>query len=230
MNTEFVESEKILQWTGSRQIVKNNDVEDIIQLEQVLLSQLDRLYRFAQKRVRDEYKAEEIVQDIVVTAYRAYPRLKCKERTEAWLWGIARNVVMRSYKPSAEVAMDEITIIQNTGVSYETPESEYLRKCDITKVRRAVSFLAKAYREVCVLHYLEGKDYNTISEELRIPLSSVKWRLNQTKSQLREELTKMEYMEKGYRKAIPLKFNMGGWVGKWDRAKGSYDGADKALE
>lgn len=40
----------------------------------------------------------------------------------------------------------------------------------------------------------------------------------------------MDYMEKGYRKAIPLKFNMGGWVGKWDRAKGNYDNADKALE
>lgn len=40
----------------------------------------------------------------------------------------------------------------------------------------------------------------------------------------------MDYMENGYRKAIPLKFNMGGWVEKWDRAKGNYDGADKALE
>lgn len=200
------------------------------ELETVIVSELDRLYRFAHNRVRDEYKAEEIVQDIVLTAYRAYPRLKDRERTVPWLWGIARNVTMRAYKPAAEIAMDEVMIIQNSGVSYETPESEYLRKCDIAKVRKAVSFLAKAYRDVCVLYYLEGKDYNTISEELGIPLSSVKWRLNQTKSQLREEITNMDYMENGYRKAIPLKFNMGGWVGKWDRDKGAYDGADKALE
>lgn len=204
--------------------------KEVTQLEQVILSEMDRLYRFAHNRVRDEYRAEEIVQDIVLTAYRVYPRLKDKTRVLPWLWSIARNITMRTYKPSSEIAMDEIAIIQNSGVSYETPESEYLRKYDITKVRKAVSFLAKAYRDVCVQYYLEGKDYNTISEELQIPLSSVKWRLNQTKSQLREEITKMDYMEKGYRKAIPLKFNMGGWVGKWNPAKGSYDNADKALE
>lgn len=40
----------------------------------------------------------------------------------------------------------------------------------------------------------------------------------------------MEYMESGYRKAIPLKFNMGGYVNKWNPALGNYDNADKALE
>jgi len=203
------------------------------ELDEILVSELDRLYRFAYHRVRDEYKAEDTVQNIVLTAYGAYPRLRDKSRTRAWLWGIARNVIMRTFKPAAEIPADEIAIIDAAGVSYETPENEYIRRCDITRVRRAVSYLAKQYRDVCVLYYLEEKDYNTIAKELDIPLSSVKWRLNQTKSLLREELTKMEktdYMANGYRKAIPLKLNMGGWVNKWDRAKGNYDNADKALE
>lgn len=200
------------------------------ELDEIIVSELDRLYRFAYNRVNDEYKAEDIVQDIVLTAYRAYPRLKDKSRTLPWLWGIARNVVLQSFKPASEIPTEEVAIIDACGISYETPESVYLRKQELAKVRKAVSFLSKKYRDVCVLFYLEDKDYLTISKELEIPVSSVKWRLNQARNQLKEELTKMEYMENGYKKAVPLKISMGGWVGKWDRAKGNYDGADQALD
>lgn len=197
---------------------------------EIIINELDRLYRFAYNRTHDAYRAEDITQDIILTAYQSYPRLRDKSRVIPWLWGIARNTVMQSYEHSREIPTDEIMIIDIAGVSYETPETEYLRKSDITRVRRAVSFLAKSYRDVCVLFYLEGKDYKTISNELGIPLSSVKWRLNQSKSQLREELEKMDYMENGYRKAIQLYFNFGGWVGKWNPELGNYDNADKVLE
>lgn len=40
----------------------------------------------------------------------------------------------------------------------------------------------------------------------------------------------MDYMENGYRKAIPLNINMGGWAANWDKENECYDGADKALE
>lgn len=200
------------------------------ELDRLIEQELDRLYRFVYRRVGDSYRAEDITQDIVLQAYRAYPRLRDRERLSAWLWGIANNMVARSHRSSPEVSADEITIIDLAGISYETPATEYLRQQDILRVRRALSYLAKTYREVCVLYYLEDKDYNTIARELNIPLSSVKWRLNQSKSQLREELEKMEYMEHGYRQAKPLLLNMGGWYGRLDREKGAYDNADKVLQ
>ena len=200
------------------------------ELDRLIEQELDRLYRFVYRRVGDSYRAEDITQEIVLQAYRSYPRLRDRERLTPWLWGIAHNMVSRSYRPSKEVSTDEITIIDLAGISYETPATEYLRRQDILRVRRALSYLARTYREVCVLYYLEEKDYNTIAKELNIPLSSVKWRLNQSKTQLREELGKMDYMEHGYRKATPLHFNMGGWVGKWDEKLGAYDNADKVLK
>ena len=200
------------------------------ELDDLIERELDRLYRFVYRRVGDSYRAEDITQEIVLQAYRSYPRLRDRERLTAWLWGIANHMVVRSYRASPEVSTDEITIIDLAGASYETPATEYLRQQDILRVRRALSYLAKTYRDVCVMYYLEDKDYNTIARELNIPLSSVKWRLNQSKSQLREELEKMEYMEHGYRQAKPMIFNMGGWFGNWDEKKGAYDNADKVLQ
>ena len=200
------------------------------ELDVLIEQELDKLYRFVYRRVGDSYRAEDITQEIVLQAYRAYPRLQNRERLTPWLWGIANNMVARSYRLSPEISTDEVTIVDLAGASYETPATEYLRRQDILRVRRALSYLAKMYRDVCVLYYLEDKDYNTIARELNIPLSSVKWRLNQSKSQLREELEKMEYMEHGYRRAKPLLLNMGGWYGKPDPAKGAYDNADKVLQ
>ena len=200
------------------------------ELDALIEQELDRLYRFVYRRVGDSYRAEDITQEIVLQAYRAYPRLRDRERLTPWLWGIANNMVARSYRASPEIFTDEITIVDLAGASYETPATEYLRRQDILRVRRALSYLAKTYRDVCVLYYLEDKDYNTIARELNIPLSSVKWRLSQSKSQLREELEKMEYMEHGYRQAKPMHFNMGGWFGKYDEEKGPYDNAEKVLQ
>ena len=199
------------------------------ELNDILCEQLDRLYKFAYNRTRDAYKAEELTQNIALSAIRSYHGIKDKDLILPWLWGVARNVYMRSIKSSREFPAEESFIIDKAGISYETPEDICMASEEIFNVRRAVSYLAKNYRDVAVTYYIEGKDYSTISRELSIPLSSVKWRLNQSKSQIREELETMEYMNNGYRKAQKLLLCMGGWVGKTDW-RGNYEGADKALE
>ena len=201
------------------------------ELTELLSAQLDRLYRFAYNRLHDEGAAEDLTQDIVECAISAYHKIDDPERRIPWLWGIARNVYLRTLhaKSRRETASEDvITIIDSMGVSYETPETDLIRREECANLRRAVSYLSKMYRDVCVMHWLEEKDYNTISEELGIPLSSVKWRLNQSKVRLKEELMKMDYMENGYRKAVRLYMNMGGWVGH-EGPLGLYDGADTAL-
>ena len=162
------------------------------ELNDILCEQLDRLYKFAYNRTRDAYKAEDLTQEIVLSAIRSYHGIKDKNLILPWLWGVAKNVYMRSIKSSREFPAEENFIIDKAGISYETPEDIYIANDEIFNVRRAVSYLAKNYRAVAVMYYIEGKDYTTISRELSIPLSSVKWRLNQSKSQIREELETME--------------------------------------
>lgn len=201
------------------------------ELTELLTSQLDRLYRFAYNRLHDEFAAEDLTQDIVETAIRSYHKIDDPDRRIPWLWGIARNVYLRSVSAKSRretPSEDVIMIIDSVGVSYETPETDLIRREETANLRRAVSYLSKMYRDVCVMHWLEEKDYNTIARELGIPLSSVKWRLNQSKVRLKEEIMKMEYMENGYRKAVKLYMNMGGWCGH-EGPLGLYDGADTAI-
>ncbi len=201
---------------------------------EILLSQLDRLYRFAYNRLHDEYAAEDLTQDIVEAALRSRHCPDDPERIVPWLWGIARNVYLRtvSAKSRNEIPTEDVAVITDpfgTTVTWETPETALIRREDAANLRRAVSYLSKMYRDVCVAYWLEEKDYKTIAEELDIPLSSVKWRLNQSKVRLKEELMKMETMTNGYHRAQKLHLNMGGWV-VHSGELGNYDGADKATE
>ena len=147
------------------------------ELDRVILSEMDKLYKYMYSHCCDEYKAEELVQDTILTAYRSYPNLRDKDKFTPWLWGIAHNIYARSLKrhlQNREEPMDEVTITTLAGVSFEMPDDEVIKKSEYSKVRRAVSYLAKNYREVCVMYWLEEKSYEQISSELGIPLSSVK--------------------------------------------------------
>lgn len=203
-------------------------------LNEILLSQLDRLYRFAYNRLHDEYAAEDLTQDIVEAALRSRHCPDDPERILPWLWGIARNVYLRtvSAKSRNETPTEDISVITDpfgTTVTWETPETDLIRREDAANLRRAVSYLSKMYRDVCIAYWLEEKDYQTIAEELDLPLSSVKWRLNQSKVRLKEEIIKMETMTNGYHRAQKLYLNMGGWV-EYSGELGNYDGADKTTE
>ena len=195
----------------------------------ILCGQLDRLYRFAYNRTRDAYLAEDLTQDIVLSAIRSYRKIKNNDLIIPWIWGVARNVYMRSAKPPCEYSADESFIIDSIGINYETPENMYIANEDIINIRRSVSYLAKIYRDVAVMFYIEENDYSTISQKLSIPISSVKWRLNQSKNQLREGFEKMNYMGSAYRKAQDLFLCSGGWCAKPHLGE-RYAGAEKSLE
>ncbi len=202
-------------------------------LDTTLTAMLDPLYRYAYRETGDDWTAEELVQETAVIACRNWDKLQNKDAVHAWIWGILKNLIRRSHQPQRELPTETeelVRICDGVGVSYETPETIALRKWEISRVREAVAYLAKLYREVTVAYYLEEKDYDTISQELSIPVSSVKWRLHRSRIQLKEEICQMEFMEKSYRKAQPLCINMGGTVAHWDPATGAYDNADKALE
>lgn len=184
------------------------------ELDRVILAEMDKLYRYMYSRCRDEHKAEDLVQDTILTAYKSYPNLRDRDRVLPWLWGIAHNIYARSLKQrlqNREEPMDETTITTLAGMCLELPDEEVIKKGEYAKIRRAVSYLAKNYREVCVMYWLEEKSYEQISSELGIPLSSVKWRLSQAKNQLKKEYEKMDYMEKGYHKAVDLTVSVAGY-------------------
>ena len=57
----------------------------------VAREQLDGLYGYCVRLTNDRTEAEDLVQDTLLRAMRAYPELRDGKRAKAWLFAIATN-------------------------------------------------------------------------------------------------------------------------------------------
>ena len=144
--------------------------------------------------------AEDIVQETFVEAYRSLKSLKDPVKFRAWVRGIAMNLSnewIRKRKPNVPIGnMDDSKeaaihgdVLPDTFVRLPTaPDNEYEMEEMRNQIFGAVERLPEKYREVVLLHYMEGLKYREIAEMLEVPESTVLGRLQVGRDQLREDL------------------------------------------
>ena len=144
------------------------------------------------KLLRDPHDAEDAVQDAFLRAYRAFGRVRGDDG-RAWLLTIVRNTCysrMRSNPPRARRPRRSTT--RPTALPLDRSErptrSTGARPGPSCFSRGAGKRLPTEYREVIVLHEVEGLAYREISEVAEIPLGTVMSRLSRARSRLQAEL------------------------------------------
>ena len=65
-----------------------------------ILPQLDLLYRVALRYTEEPSRAEDLVQDTMLKAFRAWQRYRQGTSARAWLLAILRNTFINSYRRS----------------------------------------------------------------------------------------------------------------------------------
>ncbi len=144
--------------------------------------------------------AEDIVQATFVEAYRQLKSLRDPARFRAWVRGIAMNLSREwNRKRKQNVPIEDMDSSQDAAVYDKVlpdtlvelpapPDREFEAEETRDYVFRAVERLPEKYREVVLLHYMEGLKYREIAEMLEVPESTVLGRLQVGRDQLREDL------------------------------------------
>lgn len=145
------------------------------------------LFGFLVRMLGDSTRAEEVLQDTLVAVWRGAHSYRGEASVRAWLFGIARRQAhSRLRRRSLElVPLDAIATPADDAPS---PEDEALRRADTQQLRRALTRLTPAHREVLVLFFLDDFAQAEISATLGIPVGTVKSRLNHAKKALAQEL------------------------------------------
>lgn len=134
-------------------------------------------------------RAEDVVQDALILAYRALGMLQDPRRFPQWLGTITRYRAMRlgrkeSRRSAGMVALD--------GLPSEPParvvESAEHDASEVPRLEAALLKIPLGFAEVLRLHFLEGLPHQKIAEKLGISLSTSKWRCYRGKQLLRELL------------------------------------------
>lgn len=152
---------------------------------EVLLNDLGWLRGLARSLVRDEERAEDLVQETLVVALETPPRNPGAWR--AWLRQVARNLVYRTHRTEVRRERREHAVAREDSVESSIEAS--LERAELHRsLVDAVLSLGEPYRSTVVLRYFDGLEPSQIAERIEVPAGTVRVRLKRAHDQLREKL------------------------------------------
>jgi RNA polymerase sigma factor (sigma-70 family) len=177
--------------------VKTSAPEHADAFRQAILPHLDGAYNLARYVTRDAVLSEDVVQDAVLRAYRAFGEFRGGS-PRAWLFAIVRNcsrTAMSGRRGTMSLVVDESALsdeaaaeLGNHADPSPSPEEEVSRKQDADRVRSAIEAIPEPFRETVVLRDLEGLSYAEIAEVTGVAVGTVMSRLSRGRAMLAREL------------------------------------------
>lgn len=158
--------------------------------ETTALPHLDVLYRVALRLTGDAAAAEDLVQETMLRAWRAWGSFRPGSNARAWLVTILRNQFINAWRARqrAPQQVDVEAIPELPDVGDPDPEGRFFAGLVDDEVLAALDALPPDFREVVVLSDLEGLPYAEVAEALDIPVGTVKSRLFRARRILQDQL------------------------------------------
>ena len=150
----------------------------------ILANSRERLYRMAFSWTHDPALADDLVQQTCYQALRKQRHLRDIDAADAWLFRILANCLVDHHRARREVLSGEELVM----VEHRTPEHSTQEDQVAQRVRKAVSVLPLAHRQVVTLVDLEGFSYASVAQILDIPVGTVMSRLSRGRRSLRDQL------------------------------------------
>lgn len=170
------------------------------EFERLLEAERVSVERFVRFRMSSKADADDVLQEIFLTAYQKFPQLKNKDSFKAWIISIARNKCNDYFRKKAtqyEIPIDELTEKELSdgrhGVSV------------VNTVRETLSLLGDKDKQILYLYFWKEMPQSEIAKQLNIPIGTVKSRLHTAKQNFKNKYPYRTDISKGelYMKKLP---------------------------
>ncbi len=159
--------------------------------EREAVPQLDFLYRVAIRLAREPSLAEDLVQETMLKALRAWHQFEPGTNVRAWLARILRNAFVSDYRRTTRapepLSLEVLDALAASGAE-DDPETAFFDRLVDDEVVAAIDALPLAYREPLVLSDVEDLKYSEIAAIMDLPLGTVKSRIFRARRLLRDRL------------------------------------------
>ena len=157
--------------------------------EQLMLPHLDSAYNLARWILKEPHDAEDAVQEACLRAFRGFGGFRGQDG-RAWLLTIVRNVcythLRQARREPVEVAFEES--VHGAGSDAAEINASDWKELRTEQLDRAMETLRPEFREILVLHDIEGLAYREIATVAGIPMGTVMSRLARAREKLHEAL------------------------------------------
>jgi RNA polymerase sigma-70 factor (ECF subfamily) len=173
--------------------------EDKERFRQDALPLLDSLYAAALRMTRNPADAEDLVQETMLRAYRAFDRFEPGTNLKAWLFRILTNAYINVYRKRQrepqKVSSDDLEefdlyqeLKDHDSQFPSSPESIVLDRLVDSDIIEALDDLPEQFRMAVLLSDLEGFTYAEMAEIMDVPLGTVMSRLHRGRKALQKRL------------------------------------------
>ncbi len=137
----------------------------------------DKLKGFALSLTNNQEDAKDLLQETIFRAIKYRDKYTSKTNLKAWLYTIMRNIFINNYRRNSKTRIildsSEEKYLRSQKAATQTSIISNLAHQDILKlIEKLDSSLREAFTR-----YVEGYKYKEISDELGIPIGTVKSRI-----------------------------------------------------
>ena len=146
---------------------------------------IGRLTAVARMILRDEYAAQDAVQETFIQAWRSLPGMRDPEKFEAWIRRLLVRACFRAVRRTRRVDTVEIRLTPDAEPAVPSVERAYGMH---DQLERGLARIPADQRAVVVLVYYLDLPLADAAQAMGIPLGTTKSRLNRATQSLRAAL------------------------------------------
>jgi RNA polymerase sigma-70 factor (ECF subfamily) len=161
--------------------------------EELFQQHKQRVYSLCLRMIGNTAEAEELTQEAFMQAFRKMHTFRGESAFSTWLHRLSVNVVlMRMRKKTVvELPLDEWVQEDEAGEHYKqigAPDPVLTGSIDRVHLRRAMAQLPPGYKQVFVLHDVQGYEHREIALILGCSIGNSKSQLHKARMRMRELL------------------------------------------
>ena len=165
------------------------------------------LYQRAMQITKNHADAEDLLQETMFKAYRAFRTFREGTYLRAWLYRIMTNTYINSYRVQQrqppQCSIEQLTALQlvldakQSWRGWRSAEDQLLELLPDEDIRSAMEALPEEFRTTIYYADVEGYRYSEIAELTEAPVGTVMSRLHRGRRQLRSRLANVA-RERGF--------------------------------
>ncbi|MFQ5864903.1 MAG: RNA polymerase sigma factor [bacterium] len=167
---------------------------DLYAFDLIVKRYKDQLLNFVFRFVGNQEEAEDIVQDTFLRVYRKRKAYKRIAKFSTWIYTIAGNLARTELRRRKRRKLFSVTDMGYEDRDYEisdeghTPESQVDGIIQEEIIQKEINDLSPKFREVIILRDVQELSYEEISKIIKVPIGTVKSRVNRGRLKLQNRL------------------------------------------
>ena len=154
---------------------------------QIYDEHIDKIYRFIILKVNSQDIAQDLCSETFIRAWKCFNENKKIDNPQAFLYQIARNLVIDHYREKGRIQMVQVENIPLVDETVDI-EKESLKSSDLGDIKTVMTNIKIEYQDVVTLRYVEDYSISEIAEMLGKSEGNVRVTLHRALKSIRSKI------------------------------------------